>query len=238
MNLILDAHLHTISSGHAFSTVKEYAEQAAKVGLSLIAITDHSPAIPGGAHELHFRSMWDIRTVIDGVEILAGVELNILDTEGNVDLSDNIIKQLDVVIASIHSPCFAPRDNVLENTNAIVNTMKNPFIKIIGHLGDHRYPFDIDKVVKTAKETGTIIELNSASFPPRNDRGDYAKTCELMKTCKNYKVPILVSSDSHFYATTGDFRIPLQILKECDIPEELVLNTSIELFKKALNTSN
>jgi len=235
MNLILDAHLHTISSGHAFSTVKEYAEQAKEVGLSLIAITDHSPAIPGGPHELHFKSMWDIRTFINGVQILAGVELNILDTAGNVDLSDEIIKYLDVVIASLHSNCFATRDNIRENTNAIVNTMKNPYIKVIGHLGDHRYPFDIDEVISMAKETSTVIELNAASFPPRNDRGDYEATCKLMTACKNYEVPILVSSDSHFYTTTGDFKIPLQILKESNIPEHLVLNTSVEMFKKALD---
>ena len=237
MNLLLDAHLHTIASGHAFSTVKEYTEQAAKIGLSLIAITDHSPAIPGGANELYFRSIHDIRTVINDVEILTGVELNILNADGKVDLKNSIIKKLDVVIASLHSPCFAPSDDVKENTKAIINTMKNPHIKVIGHLGDHRYPFNIQEVVNAAQNTGTVIELNSGSFPPRNTRGDYAATYELMLTCRSYKVPVLVSSDSHFHTTMGDFETPIKILNDLNMPEELILNTSVELFKKTLAIS-
>jgi putative hydrolase len=239
MDLILDAHLHTVSSGHAFSTVKEYAEQAAKIGLSLIAITDHTPALPGGANERHFRSIHEIRTTINGVEVLTGAELNILDINGKVDLSQNILKKLDVVIASLHSSCFAPRDNIEENTAAIINAMKNPLIKIIGHLGDNRYPIDLHKIVKAAKDTNSVIELNSSKLPPRSDRrsdkGDIHVIKELMLLCKSQEVPVLVSSDSHFYITTGDFKTPLQILNECNMPEHLVLNTSVDLFKNTLN---
>lgn len=234
MDLTLDAHLHTIASGHAYSTIKEYADFAGQIGLSLIAITDHSPAMPGVAPEMYFRNLAEFRVTIGGVEILTGVELNILDMEGNIDLPQKLLGRIDVVIASLHSPCFAP-GTVAENTKAIVNTMKNPLIRIIGHLGDHRYPFNIQEVVKAAKETDTVIELNNASFPPRSTRGDYETAKEMIYCCKDYEVPVLVSSDSHFFTTTGDFETSRNMLIECDMPECLVLNTSVELFKSTLN---
>lgn len=111
-----------------------------------------------------------------GVEILSGVEVNILDISGKVDLSDKTIKKLDVVIASLHTPCISPM-SVEENTECVINTMKNPYIKILGHPGDPRYPLDIKKVVSASRDTETVLELNNTSLSPKTEDSAALKLC-------------------------------------------------------------
>ncbi len=232
---ILDVHCHTISSGHAYSTVTECAKGASENGIKLIAITDHAPKMPGSCSFLHFWNLKSIPKTLYGVEILSGVELNILDKSGKVDLSEKTLKMLDVIIASLHIPCIKPM-SYEENTECLINTMKNPYIKILGHPGDPRYPFDIKKVVLAAKETNTILELNNASLSPENGRYDKPDTLiNLLNECKKQNVPIILGSDSHFHTNIGNFKEAEKILEKVNFPEELILNTSIEKFKLFLH---
>lgn len=232
---ILDVHCHTIASGHAYSTVTECAKGASENGIKLIAITDHAPEMPGSCGFLHFWNLRSIPKTLYGVEILSGVELNIIDKSGKVDLSERTLKKLDVIIASLHIPCIKPM-SYEENTECLINTMKNPYIKILGHPGDPRYPFDIEKVVSAAYDTNTIIELNNASLSPENGRYDKPDTLiNLLNECKKQGVPIIMGSDSHFHTNIGNFSDAQKLLEKTDFPEELILNTSIEKFKLFLH---
>lgn len=233
MKLVLDTHIHTVSSGHAYSTVMEYVNCAKEKGLSLIAITDHAPSMPGTCHKFHFANLDDIPRMLNGVEVLGGVELNIMDETGRVDLPEGILKKLDVVIASLHIPCFAPKSEE-EHTKAVINTMKKPLVKVIGHLGDPRYPINVEKVVKAAKETNTVIELNNNSFADDSPRADEGFVRKIIKCCKQFSVPVVMGSDSHFVTYLGEFSKVERLAIEEGLPEELVLNTSVELFKKTL----
>src|SRR5262245_59642052 len=105
MRIIADMHTHTVASGHAYSTVNELALAAARKGLQAIALTDHGPAIPGGPHLYHFGAMRFIPAVIEGVRILTGIEANILDTAGGLDLDDSYLQRLDFVMAGLHEGC-------------------------------------------------------------------------------------------------------------------------------------
>jgi len=231
----LDVHCHTVSSGHAYSTVFECAREASQKNLSLIAITDHAPKMPGSCSYLHFMNLNVIPEFLFGVEVLSGAELNILDINGKVDLPENIIKKLDVVIASLHIPCIKPM-SIEENTRCIVNTMKNPYIKIFGHPGDPRYPFDIKTVVSASRDTNTILELNNTSLSPQNGRYDGPDTMiEILRECKKQQLPIIFGSDAHFHTNIGNFTDVEKLAEEVDFPEELILNTSVELFKKTLD---
>ena len=89
MKIVADLHIHTVSSGHAYSTVMENVRAAADKGLEMIAITDHGPAMPGGPHEYHFGNMQVLPDELFGVRILKGVEANVIDRAGNLDLSEN-----------------------------------------------------------------------------------------------------------------------------------------------------
>lgn len=235
MKYILDVHCHTVASGHAYSTLTENINHAAETGLKLIAVTDHSPKMPGSTSLFYFLNLKILPSEINGVELLKGVELNILDAEGTVDLSDKIIKDLDIAIASLHMPCIKPK-SIEENTAALVNAARNPLINIIGHPGDPRYPFDIKELVTETKNNNTVLEINNSSLTPNGSRqGGESIILEIIKECKRQNHPIIIGSDAHYHKDIGNFKLVQPLIDEVNMPPELILNTSVELFKKVLN---
>ena len=106
MRFTLDTHTHTIASGHAYNTIDEMAVYAAGHGVTHLAITDHAPKMPGSAGVLYFSNMGIIPRKKYGVNIYMGCEVNIMDYDGRIDLSEYGLKGCDVVIASLHIPCI------------------------------------------------------------------------------------------------------------------------------------
>ena len=236
MNFCLDTHTHTIASGHAYSTVTEMIETAKAKGLSLLAITEHAPTMPGSCHRFYFDNIRVLKGRDFGIEVLFGVELNILDYDGHVDLENQLLKKLDLKIASLHGPCFKIGTSK-ENTDAYINTMKNPYIDIIGHPDDGRIPVDYPRLVEAAKKYGIALELNNTSLSPKSFRQNaFENDLTYLKLCKEYEVPITLGTDAHVCFDIGDFSYAEKVLEAVDFPEELVLNTSLERFKKYLET--
>ena len=163
MNLVADLHIHSISSGHAYSTVLEIVEAAVKMGLSMIAITDHGPAMPGGPHLYHFGNLRVLPSTLSGVRILKGVEANIIDHEGNLDIPERYLKKLDWILAGFHPICY-PGGTREENTRAMCRAIENPMVDAIVHPGNPQFPVNKDKVVKTAKRLSKMIEVNNSSL--------------------------------------------------------------------------
>ncbi|GFP38274.1 putative hydrolase, partial [Candidatus Hakubella thermalkaliphila] len=97
MRILADLHVHTLASGHAYSTIEEIAAAAAAKQLEVVAITDHGPAMPGGPHEYYFGNLWVLPAEVGGVTILRGAEVNILEEHGRLDLPEVLLKQLDIV---------------------------------------------------------------------------------------------------------------------------------------------
>ena len=120
----IDTHTHTVSSGHAYSTVTENAKYAASIGLEIIGMTDHAPKMPGSCGYLHFLNLRILPEYIEGVRVLKGIELNILDSTGKVDMSERILKNLDIAIASLHLPCIDPKSEE-DFTETLINVIKN-----------------------------------------------------------------------------------------------------------------
>lgn len=234
MKYVLDTHTHTIASGHAYSTIKEMIESAADKGLELLAITEHAPMMPGSISQIYFSNLKVCPRQMCNIEVMYGVELNIIDYNGHIDLPDSILDKLDLRIASLHSICLAP-GTIEENTNATIGAIKNPRIDIIGHPDDPAYPLDIEKIVHAAKQYKTLLEVNNNSLNPNSARAGADKNVrEMLTYCKKLGVPVILNSDSHVFTDVArrDFSIPL--LKEMDFPEELVVNRSVEAFKAAL----
>ena len=141
---------------------------------------------------------------------------------------------MDYAIASLHPPCI-PFGNQDENTNAILKAMENPYIKILGHPGDPRYPIDCKAIVNKSEETGTMIEINDASLIPGGFRkGSELYITELLKLCKKKSLPVILASDAHFATHIGNFSNAVKLIEETNFPEELIINTSVEMFKKCL----
>lgn len=226
MKIYADLHCHTVNSGHAYSTIKEYADEASKKGLKVIAITDHGPAMPGGPHIFHIGNQRVLPKYISDVRILKGVEANILDYKGSIDLPERYMKNLDIVVASLHDICIAP-GNVEENTNAMIGAMKNPFINIIAHPGNPYYPIDVDKVVQCAKETDTLLEINNGTFVGSR-KGSFENCKAIAQKAKEKGVVVSLGSDAHTSYDIGRIDMLMRVLEESGMPEELIINTSIE----------
>lgn len=233
MEYILDVHCHTIASGHAYSTLEEIIDKASKKGLELVAITDHAPSMPGATSILYFQNLKVIPQEIIGVEVLKGVEANIISKDGDIDIDDETLKRLDIVIASLHPPCIS-FGTVEENTDTVINTMKNPYVDIIGHADDSRFPLDYDRIVKAAKEYNVLLEVNNSSLNPKGFRISRDNIIAMLNKCKEYNVPIVMGSDAHISYDVGKFDLAIELMRELDFPKELIINTSVEKLKTYL----
>lgn len=234
MKYVLDTHTHTIASGHAYSTINEMITYANNMGLALLCITEHAPTMPGTCHNFYFQNLRVLKDRNYGLSVLFGTELNILDFDGSVDMDTDTLKQMDIKIASLHNPCFKS-GSADENTNAYINTMKNPQIDIIGHPDDGRIPLNYERLVEAAKKYNVVLELNNSSLNPKGFRKN-ARENDLiyLELCKEYQVMISLGSDAHVCYDIAEFSYAISILEEIHFPESLILNTSIEKLTKHL----
>lgn len=228
----IDTHCHTVSSGHAYSTVTEIANEARNKGLKLVGITDHGPKMPGGPHVFHILNQKVYPDTINGVEILKGVEANIIDYNGKLDIEDKYLSELDLVIASLHTVCINP-GNEKENTFALIKAMENKYVDIIAHPGNPEFPINKKELVLKAKETNTLIEINNSSLG-KSRVGSLNHCIEIAKLCKEHNVNIVVGSDSHICYDVGEFSSVTKLLNEIEMPKELIINLSVESFKEYL----
>ena len=113
--------------------------------------------------------------------------------------------------------------------------MKNPYVTILGHPDDSRYPLDYEVVVKTAKNEKVLLEINNASMNPKNARQNgQENVVTLLKTCMKYDCPVILGSDAHFSSSVGDFAEVLKVIKEVGFPERLIVNADPEGWKKVV----
>ena len=227
MNIVADMHTHTIASGHAYSTLNELAAEAARKGLLAIAITDHGPALPGGPHMYHFGAMRFFPEKICGVRIFRGIEANILDSQGTLDLPEPYLRKLDFVMAGLHEGCGFDGAGLGHNTEAVINAMGNPLVKAISHPGNPLFPLDYKAVVTAARRTGTALEMNNTSFSI--SRKGSAPNCEnLAQLIARHGAPLVIGSDAHIAQMVGVFDDALSVVEQAGIPETQVVNSSME----------
>lgn len=236
MNIELDVHTHTIVSGHAYSTIQEMANAAAEKNLKLLGITDHAPALPGACHEIYFRNLHVIPRVINGVKLLIGAELNILNTNGDIDLSEEMLDKLDVRVAGIHSLCYTPGTKE-ENTAGLLKVINHPKIEIISHPGDGTALLDFEPIVLAAKTTRTLLEINNSSLNPiRHKLVARENNLTLLKLCKKYEVPIILGSDAHISFDVANYTFVYELLNEVEFPESLIVNTSVPMLASFISS--
>lgn len=228
MKYVLDVHVHTVSSGHAYSTLMDYVREAKLKQLELIGISDHGPEMPGAAHIFHIGNQRVIPKVVEGIRVLKGVEANIMDTKGNIDIHDRYLQELDYVIASIHDAIVTP-GTVLENTKMMIETMKNqPLVDIIGHAGNPRVPIDLKEFVMAAGDYNKIIEINNSSFTSNSRSGSTERCAEIARYAKEFGVKVIAGSDSHFHTALGVLDTAQEMIENAGILDDYVMNTSAE----------
>ena len=231
MKIKMDLHTHSIASGHhTLDTITTLAESAQKMGLEYLGVTDHAPKMQGSANVSYFRNLKYANKHLYGVKMLYGVELNVCGESGEIDLPSTVLEGLDYAIAGLHKQTFKPKSRE-ENTFALVNAMKNCYVNAICHPDDPLYEIDINRLVKTAKQTGTMLELSSVGISPDGYRGhDVSRLVEMLLLCKKEGVYVMLGSDSHGAKKIGDFTNAKKLLETISFPSELVVNYNPELF--------
>lgn len=231
MKILVDTHTHTNCSAHAYGTIVENLKAAKDHGLEMLCMTNHGPEIPDGAHIYQFYTMYELPDEVDGVKLLKGAEANIMNVNGDLDIPEFLIKKMDLLIASMHDACF-PSTTIEDHTNAWLNVIKNPYVTILGHSGNPDYPYDYERVIKSAKEHNKCIEINNHSFCTREGSTENCK--RIAKICKDTGTNIVVSSDAHTSFNVGVFDNAIKILEEIDFPEALIMNLNAERFSNYL----
>jgi DNA polymerase (family X) len=220
-----DLHCHTtLSDGR--QTLEQMAEAAIARGLEYLAVTDHSASHGFGNHvtpealEARIDEVHALNAQLDGLELLAGSEVNIL-TDGKVDYEDELLARLDWVIASIHTS-FSMGE--AEMTERMIAAIEHPLVDAIGHPTGRKietrapYAIDMEKVIAAAARTGTMIEINSA--PDRRDMNELHA-----RAAAAAGVRVLVNTDAHSVRNFGLLPYGIATARRAWLTAEQVANT-------------
>jgi DNA polymerase (family 10) len=225
-----DVHMHTVETDGR-NTIEEMAEAAQVRGYEYMAITDHSKNLAfanGLTDERALTHIERIRAVEKAmnekggktIRIFAGIEVDILG-DGSLDLSDSVLEQMDIVIASVHSLFNQDRDTMTER---LLKAIANPNTSILGHptgrqlLRRDSYAFDLDAVLKAAAKHKVAMELNS--YPERLDLSDVH-----LRAAKQHGVKIVINTDSHHTSHMEKIRYGVTQARRAWLTKEDVLNS-------------
>ncbi|NPV53997.1 MAG: phosphatase [Firmicutes bacterium] len=233
MKLVADLHVHTIASGHAYSTIEETARAASGKGLEMIAFTEHGPNLPGGPHLYYFGNLRVIPETMFGVEILNGVEANIINLEGELDIPERILSTLDFVLAGFHVRTGYDGGAVEENTRAMIAAMHNPYVDAIAHPGNPEYQVDIEKVVKAAKDLGVLLEINNSSLTITRKHSE-ENCCKFARLAARHGARVAIGSDAHISMRVGLFDAAIELAEGAGLTEDLIINASVDRVRDFL----
>lgn len=235
-DLRLDVHTHTLASGHAYGTIYEMASAAAERGLDLLGISEHGPGIPGTCHPIYFCNLQDLPRRISGVEVLHGVEANVLD-DGSLSLDQRILERLDYAIVGIHLLCYHDA-GAEKNTDNLISCMMQDKVRVVSHPDSDKMPVRYDRLVQAAKEYGVALEVNNSSLRhPEKRPGCVKNYTEMLELCQKYRSPIIVDSDAHDPGAVGRFDSAVALLNEVGFDPSLVLNLDVGRFKRFIGAA-
>ncbi len=220
-----DLHTHTVASGHGTTDrITDLAKEASLRRMSVLGISDHGPATMGSAGLSYFRGLVLCERVRFGVELRFGVEANILDADGALDVPDEVLEALDYCIVSMHCPIYTP-GSAAQNTRAYLRAMRHPKVRFIGHCDDPRFPVTYTELIKGAVSCNVMPELNNVSLLPESYRpGCRPNAIRLLDTCVAFSCPVILASDSHGRAHVGEAAEALKLIKELHFPVQLLSN--------------
>jgi DNA polymerase (family X) len=230
-----DVHMHTVETDGR-NSIQEMAEAARERGYKYMAISDHSKnlAFANGLDDKraleHIQRIRAANEAIDGIKIFAGIEVDIL-ADGSLDLSDSVLEQMDLVIASVHSH-FNQSDH--EMTERLLKAIANPKVSIIGHptgrllLRRDAYPFNMDGILDAAARHKVAMELNA--YPDRLDLCD-----RHLRMAKQRGVKVVINTDSHHTSHIEKIRFGVLQARRAWLTRDDVLNTlPVENFARAM----
>lgn len=229
--IMVDTHTHTVLSGHAWSTLRENAAAAARRGMEALVVTEHGPTMPGAGPFFLTTTQRMLPGTIEGVRMFYGVEANITNLAGSLDIEDRMLFVSEFTVASMHDICMNPGTEE-ENTGAYLAALSHPGVDMLGHIDDRKTPNDFETVVREAGRQGKLIEINNNSLLIR--KGSLERVEAVARLCARHGVRVAVSSDAHFDDMIGNVTPALELLAKIGFPEELIANRTLEAFNAYL----
>ena len=230
-----DVHMHTVETDGR-NTIEEMAGAARERRYKYMAITDHSKnlAFANGLDdtraEAHIKKIRAAAKKIEGIKVFAGIEVDIL-ADGTLDLSDSVLEQMDIVIASVHSHF---QQEPAKMTERLLKAISNPHVSLIGHptgrilLRRDAYGFDMDKVLEAAAKNRVAMELNA--YPDRLDLND-----RHLRMARERGVKIVINTDSHHTSHMEKIKYGVLQARRAWLTKSDVLNTlPVEQFARAM----
>ncbi|MDD5018325.1 MAG: phosphatase, partial [Eubacteriales bacterium] len=203
------------------------ATAAARIGLKGIVMSDHGPAMEYAPPDFNISTYSFLPEYIEGIRVYRGIEANIIDYKGTVDIPDKYLKYLDYMIAGIHEVVISSGGKT-KDTEAVIGALNNKHVDIIAHPDNPSYELDYEAVVAEAAHLGKLLEVNDHSFEYR--KGSLENAAVFIKLCKKYGVRVAVSSDAHSAFGIGRNETAIETLLQNDFPEELVVNLTQARF--------
>ncbi len=222
MKFIGDFHIHTVASGDAFGTIREIVQISKERNLKHIAITDHGPTMPISSHPYYFNSLADNVSSDSGIIIYPGVEANIIDENGSLDLPDDTLNRLEYIIAAFHGFSWDNND-IYVNTKALKSCLIRYDIKSIAHLNYPYFELDMTEIIPVLIEKNIAIEINNKALKKDIDWSIFKN--QVMKL-KDKGVKFIVNSDAHYPLQVGNFDRALEFIDYCGLKESDIINTS------------
>lgn len=244
MKIVADLHTHTVYS-HGKGSIEDNVKAARDLGLKVIAISDHGPGHMGFG--IKKRKYYEMRTVIDflnqkysDIQVLLGLEANVMNEEGTLDVDETILREADFILAGYHfgsMPIQFPRDLSFHyynyrskhskkcwekaravNTQSLIRAIERYPILGITHPGA-KGPIDLLAVADAAAKKGVLLEVNA-------HHGHL--TTQDLNQLKDHSVCFFVSSDAHHPRDVGAFSLAVDRLKEAGVHENRVWNTEMQ----------
>lgn len=228
-----DLHVHTVASGHAYSTVREICSEASRKGMEMVGIADHGPSMPGGPYVYHFTNMVSIPRRIGGVTVLRSAECNIINTDGELDLPDQAVEVLDIVHAGIHPRTGYYGQSVEENTRAVIGAIESGKVDVIVHPGNPLFPLDYGTIAWVAASNNVALEVNNASFTLVR-KGSEENCRKIVDEAVGQGTRLTVGSDAHEASLVGCFDQAIDMINDAGVSEELIVNRDENTVKEFL----
>lgn len=229
MKFDVDTHTHTYASGHAYSTLIENASAAKAHGLKMFCTTDHAQSMPGAPNDWFFGNQKILPRFLSEVAVIRGVEANILNIAGEIDIPLEVDTHLDWIIASLHEPVFHPADKAT-HTQALINVISSGRVDALGHLGNPNFDFDFHAVIQCAKQNNVAIEINNSSLKGVSRIGSISRCRQIAAVARDLGAYITTGSDAHFCHDIGKLDLTSDLLEALNIPAQQVITHSTEQF--------
>ena len=197
MQFPIDLHTHTVASYHAYSTIVEYVHQAKLCGIKMFATTDHGPSLEDAPHVWHFGNLKVVPRICEGIAVLRGIEANIMQG-GTIDIDKYYRDRLDIVLAGFHPN--NPPTNPEEHLKNYISVMEKGLVDV-------------------------AVEINSSS-DVNTRKGSHENCVKIAHLAKKIGTTISLGTDSHISYYLGNFESVMEILKDANIGEDQIINTS------------